>query len=360
MRLFGKRPVIRPFTKRVLIVNAALLALALICLIACLSLSGTLESQKAAERWAGESGGDYAQLSCFMSGSDSVDLSRVYTFRQALESRLTEESLELPEGGRPYVDAWSAMRSLGVSGEHGSATATAIAVGGDFFFFHPLRLLSGSYIAEGDYADDRVVLNRELAWRLYGSDDLAGLTVEIEGVPFVVAGVIDRDGDAASQKAQDVSMALYLSYTAYCRLRGESAAIGCYELVMPEPVRGFAESFLREKFPLGGGELVQNSGRFGIKGSWGVLREFGTRSMRLTDVVYPDWENAARYLGDWCALLLAAALVLAVCPAVTLCVALGFGLVHGRRRLAKKLPALAGSAVDRARQRRYARRRAAK
>ena len=294
MKLFGKPPVIRPFTKRVLIVNAVLLALALICFLAFLSLSGTLESQRAALRWAGESGGDFAQLSCFMSGSDSLDLSRIYTFRQALESRLNEESLELPEGGRPYVDAWSAMRSLGVSGEHGSATATAVAVGGDFFFFHPLRLLSGSYIAEGDYADDRVVLGRELAWRLYGSDDLAGLTVEIEGVPFIVAGVVDRDGDAASRKAQDASMALYMSYTAYCRLRGENAAAGCYEIVMPEPVRGFAESFLREKFPLGGGEIVQNSGRFGIAGSWGVLREFGTRSMHLTDVVYPDWENAAR------------------------------------------------------------------
>lgn len=360
MKLFAKRVVMRPFTKRVLIVNTILLALALICLIACLSLSGTLESQKAAERWAGESGADYAQLSCFVSGSDDLDLSRIYTFRQAVESRLAEESLELPEGVRPYVDAWSAMRSLGVSGEHGSATATAIAVGGDFFFFHPLRLLSGSYISEGDYTDDRVVLNRELAWRLYGSDELAGLSVEIEGVPFVVAGVIDRDGDAASQKAQDASMALYMSYTAYCRLTGQSAAIGCYELVMPEPVRGFAENFMREKFPLGGGELVQNSGRFGLAGSWGVLREFGTRSMRLTDVVYPDWENAARYLGDWCALLLAAAIILAVCPAVTLCVALGFGLVRGRRYLSKKLPALAGGAADRARRRRYAHRRAVK
>ena len=350
----------KPFTKRVLIVNAALLVLALSCLLASLSLSGTLESQKAAERWAGESGEDFAQLSCFMSGSDSLELSQIYSFRQALENRLTEESLELPEGGRPYTDAWSAMRGANVSGEHGNATATAIAVGGDFFFFHPLRLLSGSYIAEGDYADDRVVLNRELAWRLYGSDNLAGLTVEIEGVPFVVAGVIDRDGDAASQKAQDASMTLYMSYTAYCRLRGESAAVSCYELVMPEPVRGFAENFMREKFPLGGGELVQNSGRFGIEGSWGVLREFGTRSMRQTDVAYPEWENAARYLGDWCALLLAVAIVLAVCPAVTLCVALGFGLVHGRRYLSKKLPALVGGAADRARQRRYARRRAVK
>lgn len=361
-KLFARRRALKPFTKRVLIVNAALLVLALVCLTVSLSLSGALESQKAAARWAGEDAESYAQLSCFMSGGDSVDLGQIYTFRQALETRLTEEALEEPENARQYTDAWSAVRSLNVSGAHGSAAAAATAVGGDFFFFHPLRLLSGSYIAEGDYMDDRVVLDRELAWRLYGSDNLAGLTVEIEGVPFVVAGVIDRDRDAASQKAQSaqnpqsVSMGLYLSYSAYCRLEGADGAIGCYEIVMPEPVRGFAESFMKERFPLGGGELVVNSGRFGVKGSWGILRDFGTRSMRLTDVVYPDWENAARYLGDWCALLLAAALALAVCPAVTGCIVLGIGLVHGYHYLARKLPALIAEAVDRLRKKRYARR----
>lgn len=355
-RLFTKRGKMKPVTKRVLIVNASALAISLVCLIVCLSLSGTLESQKAAARWAGEDAGDYAQLSCFMSGSDSLDLGQIYTFRQALEGRLTEEALELPENARPYTDAWSAVRSLSVSGEHGSGRATATAVGGDFFFFHPFRLLSGSYIAEGDYMDDRVVLDRELAWRLYGSDDLAGLTVEIEGVPFVVAGVIDRDRDNASEKAQSASMGLYLSYSAYRRLEGADETIGCYEIVMPEPVRGFAEGFVKGQFPLGGGELVVNSGRFGVEGSWGILRDFGTRSMRLTDVVYPDWENAARYLGDWCALLLGVALALAVCPAVTVCAALGLGLVRGCRYLAKKLPALISEAVDRSRKKRYARR----
>ena len=358
--LVAKCAGMKPFTKRVLIVNAAALALALVCLAVCLSLSGRLESQKAAARWAGDGAGDYAQLSCFMGGSDSLDLGQIYTFRLALENRMAEEALEFPENARPYADAWSAVRSLNVSGAHGSGRATATAVGGDFFFFHPFRLLSGSYIAEGDYMDDRVVLDRELAWRLYGSDDLAGLTVEVEGVPFVVAGVIDRDRDSASQKAQSASMGLYLSYSAYRRLENADEAIGCYEIVMPEPVRGFAESFMKEQFPLGGGELVVNSGRFGVGGSWSILRDFGTRSMRLTDVVYPDWENAARYLGDWCALLLGVALALALCPAVTVCAALGLGLIRGCRYLAKKLPALVSEAVDRSRKKRYARRKETK
>ena len=35
-----------------------------------------------------------------------------------------------------------------------------------------------------------VVLDEELAWRLYGSADLAGLSVTINKIPYVIAGVV--------------------------------------------------------------------------------------------------------------------------------------------------------------------------
>ena len=55
-----------------------------------------------------------------------------------------------------------------------------LAVGGQFFEFHPLRLLSGSYIAEGDLSPDRVLLDRELAWELFGGTELTGMSVEVK------------------------------------------------------------------------------------------------------------------------------------------------------------------------------------
>lgn len=348
-------------TKRFLIVNAGLLALALSCWIACTVLGGTLESQKAAQRWAGEGETPFAQLSAFMTRSDSLGLNEVYTFRQALLAKMTEISLEPPEGGALYADAWSAGETRKIYGEHGSADARITAVGGNYFLFHPLRLLSGSYIAEDDVMDDRVVLDRELAWRLFGGEDLAGMEVTIGDRPFLVAGVVDRDRDFASRRADTGALGLYMSYRAWANLSaGEGAEetpatppIQCYELVMPQPVQGFAEAFFRESFQLGSGELVNNTERYTPAALWKLLTQFGARSMHLTDVIYPEWENAARCLGDWCALFFALALALAVCPVVTAVVLLLLALLRLRDILAKRVPAAVDRAVQRSRKKRY-------
>lgn len=345
-------------TLRFWIVNGVLALLALACLLVCLALSDTLESQKAARRWAGEGDTAFAQLSCFLSGDDALTLGDIYTFRQTLTTKLTEASMEAPENGSLFTDAWSSSGKLTAAGDNGSAETPVTAVGGNWFFFHPLRLLSGSYIAEDDMMDDRVVLDRELAWRLFGGVELAGMTVTIgaDAKPFVVAGVVERERDFASKKANTGETGLYMSYRAWEALTADAAEpVECYEIVLPQPVDGFAENLVRENFKMGGGELVNNTKRYALGGVWKIIREFGTRSMHLNNVIYPDWENAARCFGDWCALFLALSIALAVCPAVTAFVTALVLLVRGKDRLAQKLPALASGAVDRLRQRRWAR-----
>ena len=65
----------------------------------------------------------------------------------------------------------SGTARFSVTGDHGAAEVKAIGVGGNFFHFHPLRLRSGSYIAEDDFMLDRVVLDETLAWQLFGGFD---------------------------------------------------------------------------------------------------------------------------------------------------------------------------------------------
>ena len=348
-----------------LIVCAALLALSAACFLTFRALSRTLDSQRVAERWSGDGGAPFAfaQLSCFPAGTDTLSIGDVYAFRSALTNELTGASLTI-EDGNAFADAWSASgEKLQVVGEHGSADAEITAVGGEYFLFHPLRLLSGGYIAEDDVMDDRVVLDRELAWRLFGGTDLTGLTVTVgpAATPFVVAGVVEREQDFASRKARgEGGMGLYMSYRAFSRLSDAgdgsetltAAPITCYELVMPQPVKGYAEDFLQNNFK-SGGEYRNNTDRFTIAGVWQILREFGARSMRLTDVVYPYWENAARCLGDWCALFLVLAALLAILPALTAFI-IGLALlVRGRKALTKALPAAVERALDRVHTRRY-------
>ena len=341
-------------TIHILIVNGVLLLLALACLLTSLTLSGRLESQKAAQRWAGEGDIAFAQLSCFMSEGDTLSLGSVYGFRQTLLTKFTEASMTAPENGSLYHDAWSAFGKLTVTGDPGRGEANVTAVGGDWFFFHPLRLLSGSYITESDMMDDRVVLDEELAWRLFGGYDLAGMTVTINETPYVVAGVVAREQDFASRKANSDTLGMYMGWRAWTALNAE-APIECYEVVLPQPVDGFAEDLFKSTFPVGGGEVVNNTERFDLAGVYGIIRDFGSRSMHLNSVIYPYWENAARYLGDWCALFLALAIALAVSPAVTFFVMLMIGLIRAKDYLSEKIPELVANAIDRPRQRRWER-----
>ena len=352
---------------QILIPAAVLLLLAVGCFVTSRVLAGRLDSQRAAERWAGEGKLPFAQLSCFMGPGDGITPGSVYAFRQTLTNTLAESDLDTSDPARLFVDAFSARGSAKVSGDHGSADAAVTAVGGDYFLFHPLRLLSGSYIREDDLSDDRVVLDRELAWRLFGGEDLEGMTVTIgaDPTPYVVAGVVERERDFATRRARGEGMDLYMSFRAYSALTGSSAAGGqdsnasgalgvdCYELVMPQPVKGYAEGIVKEQFKLTEGEILNNTERYSLSSLWQILRAFGSRSMHLTGVVYPYWENAARCLGDWCTLFFALALVFGALP-VLMGLLLGLGsLIRLKDYLAKKLPALASDAIERSRRRRY-------
>ncbi|MBR1659441.1 MAG: ABC transporter permease [Oscillospiraceae bacterium] len=351
-RIRGLR--LRPRTKRLLIVNAALALLALACLAVVLGLRGRLPAQRAAERFAGDSEFQFAQLSALMSTGDKLNPGAVYTFRRELEKQLSESSLETTERGRLYIDAWCSFGKSKAVGDHGSADVDIVAVGGEWFFFHPLRLKAGEWLYEDDVMDDRVVLDRELAWRLFGGDDLTGLTLDIGGRPFRIAGVVERDGDFASRAARGEGNVLYMSYTAWNAMSEDRATpIDCYELASAQPVEGFVRNFMKEKFPLGGGELVDNGSRFRLKGIWSVLGQFGTRSMQRGGLARPEWENAARCLEDWCALFLGLAALFAVCPVLSAAAAFLVGLVHLRGYLAKTVPALVSEAVDRSRVRRW-------
>ena len=315
-----------------LIMCAALTLAAAVCFLGALFLGGELDSQRAAERWKGEGELEFRQLSCFVPVDEKLSLNQIYQFRTDLMKRLHEAALDADSDQTLFVDAWSCTGKALASTELGKGDASVIAVGGDFFQFHPLRLLSGSYFREGDLMQDLVLLDEELAWILFGSTDLQGLTMKIDGVPFQIAGVIQREQDFASQKAYTAGMGLYMSFDAWKSLH-ETAGITSYELVLAEPVKNFAVNFTREKFPIGHGEIVVNSGRFRMGRLLGLVAQFGTRSMQKLGVLLPYWENAARCMEDYCALLCFLGWLFILVPAIVLTVTLFRLLRRGKERL---------------------------
>lgn len=332
-----------------LAVELALLIAAAGCFVGIHALSRMLPSQLTAERWQGESEQTFAQISCFIPVDETVTLNEIGAFREAAATKLHEAALDITSDAVLMADAWSCTDKVSVSSALGKGEVYATAVGGEFFTFHPIRLISGNYITADDLMQDRALLDEETAWLLFGGTDIQGMTFKINGVPFVVAGVIEREEDYASRKAYTDGMGIFISYEAYTLLDSASAAltgaatadtassaapgIQCYELVMPDPVKNFALNFVKEKFPIGRGEVINNTERFTPSALWTLIRSFDTRSMQTRGVIYPYWENASRGVEDRAALLLILGAALLAVPVLTALVVAVHYAVRGKQTL---------------------------
>ena len=161
---------------------------------------------------------------------------------------------------------------------------------------------------------DRVLLDEELAWALFGSYDVAGMSIQIGERTYPVAGVVHREDDFASKEAYQDGPGMFMSYEALNAI--SETKLGCYEIVMPDMISGYAESVVKDKFPVGDGTVVENTGRYSFGNLWSIFRSYGKRSMNTQGIIYPYWENAARLTEDYAALLLALLILFAICPVV--------------------------------------------
>ena len=78
--------------------------------------------------------------------NEMMTLEQIATFRSAAMTRLKESSLDVSGDAVLMMDCWSTNGTVNVKGEHGKGEAAVIAVGGNYFDFHPIRLLNGDYL----------------------------------------------------------------------------------------------------------------------------------------------------------------------------------------------------------------------
>ncbi len=273
-------------------------------------------SQTAAERWGGSEA--VSQVSCFFSVGAGITEDRIMDFEHSIDKALTDASViqesENP-GARLWADAYSADGQVTISTDKASITADAVGIGGDFFLFHPVPLLYGAYFSGNDVLKDYCVIDEDAAWQLFGSSDVAGMMVEIGGIPHVVTGVVERPSGRLAEAAGLDSTLVYVSCESL-EENGKSNGINHYEIVMPNPVSGFAENYIREN--LGADEketeVLENTSRYSFLSRCQLLLEFGTRSMNGKAIIYPYWENIARGYEDILALLTLFELLLVIYP----------------------------------------------
>ncbi len=276
-----------------------------------------LSDQNTAKRWSEEN--DTAQVSCFFTESTEIDKNKIMSFEHELDTLLKEASITAPnENARLWVDAYSASGKITLSsGKTSLQDASAVGIGGDFFLFHPVRLLKGSYFSGNDLMDDKVIVDEDAAWQLFGSNDVVGMQIIIGGIPHYIAGVIEREEGRFQEAAGLDKTVVYVSFETLEQF-GTTEGINTYEVVMPNPVKNFAYKSVKEKFNLDENRMwvVENSTRFGIEGLLTVIAEFGTRSMNARAIQYPYWENVARGWEDVLAIVLILQIIFLMIPSV--------------------------------------------
>jgi hypothetical protein len=336
----------------VFIILAVLLLLDIILGLICRFIVSDLPDQLTAERW--DEDGGAAQVSLFFTEDQMITVDNIRKLEYTMEKKMQETGItaddddeENSEGtdkkGSPkivdtkpigkedsakseeetaeeepvkiYNSAYSAQGICTLAFENKKAeNIDAIGVGGDFFLFHPMELVSGGYFGGDDLMKDKIVIDEYLAWQLFGSSDIIGQCVTISGINHYIAGVVKCVGGRFNEAAGLSRSTVYMSYDSLAKygtiLSGriseieisedgakmQEGGISCYEVVMPEPVDGIALSIVKESAGLEDKYIavVDNTKRFGGFALFDVIRGFGIRSMWTQPIYYPYWENVAR------------------------------------------------------------------
>lgn len=261
-----------------------------------------LYSEQAAKRWqAGDM--KFAQVSAFISTDAKTDQTALSNIRTAIMTKLKEDGYsDANKGGKPLCDAYYMESEQAITAENISVDVTLSGVGGDFFTLHPFPLKCGNYFSDEDLNLDRIVLDENASWNLFGSSDVEGLQVQIGRHIFTVAGVIRVPTDTVESEAYGEKARAFIPYQRMDKVGTEEKNITCYEAVLPNPIKSYAFNTLSSAFGFGEEEdkgenkdvvCVTNTERFDFFNLIGDLKTFKYVSMRKKPIAYPFWENEA-------------------------------------------------------------------
>lgn len=277
-----------------------------------------LYDQQMAKRWSKEE--DAAQISAFYAKEEVEDATYFRGIEQSIDKALQQASITTEkENARLWIDAISRSGKVTLSSERANVEVKAIGVSGEFFQFHPQKILAGSLFREDSMMQDGVVIDKETAWQLFGSSDVAGMQIMIGQVPHYITGVIERPTGYLAKMAGLEKSLCYLSLDsleAYGRATGGFT----YEVVMPNPIKNFALSTMQTAVGTENENviLIENNSRFQMLPLLKVIKQFGVRSMSFQEISYPYWENIARGYEDILAVFLCLKILLLVNPVIFL------------------------------------------
>jgi hypothetical protein len=307
----------------------------------------TQTSQIAAEKWAGDTGQDYLQMSCFgrgqlqSSGSPallldplvSIGVGDIDSLRKALDELVKvasdvssdskpiedtrSDDIDIPEK-KLWIDAYSTEATCNVVRpatdvlNEISSEAMLTGVGGDYLLFHPLMFVEGSFVSEESSNTQTIVLDESLSWTLFGSYHSVGMTVNINSIPYTVVGVVRKSDTKIDKQSYGDLMRAYVLFEELPRIFPvqpssldnsgsdvSALAIQCYEVVLPNQLDGIAEQNLISAMNTVGKDmknflLVKNTNRFSLLKLYDTVFPIGENYASRNPYTLPHWELSAQ------------------------------------------------------------------
>ena len=335
-------------------------------------------TQQAAERWENEDM-PYSEVSVFYGDTKKADDKTVAEIRSGIMTKLSADSyLDASDtsGKRTFIDAYAGSKEMTVTRDVYEVKGNIYGVSDDFFLIHNIPLLDGSYInpvekrsetGEGrDYF--QIVLDENMAWNLFGSVDVEGMKVTIDGKTFTVMGVVEAFQSDAEKMAYGNYDAAFIPYKVFSVLnKDEVVPIKSYEAVLPNPISNYAYNTLCEALGMGENaeaeeeenrsvlsfgdfEVIENTDRYKIPALYKYGKNKKYETMRTTSISYPYWENVARFEVEHAYKIFRLCIFLLILPFLSV-IALFIWLYHKRgvvfnARNKKKLLGLAEELKD--------------
>lgn len=316
---------LKKFKIILLCINIALLAVFAVLYGVISSLGSRYSSDSAKQLWDSDDR-SYAQISLYLTPENGLDIMSVYSLRKSIDEKLVENSVtndKKNQKGRLWIDAGSGECSTTVTGNMGSCDVTVSGTMGDYFIFHPEKLLSGSYYTDDDINIDRVILDKQCSWQIFGAVDTAGMSVTVGGKVFYVAAVVDSPDSGRDLTAYGSRPRIYMPFSSLKELN-DQAVMTSYEVCMPNIVKDFAYTVMTDINPAdeNSSVVIDQSGRFDIVK---LFKGFGSipESVMITaNLKYPWYENRTRSAEIIAKILAGPAIYILIIPAVSLVYAL--------------------------------------
>ena len=304
---------IRRIPAAVLVVSSVMLLVSIVCIICLVS---SRPERSCAEVWSqggsvayrhmavygrgGRASGDKSPASVQEYGK-CLGKSDVFNVRKSLQGivdqaggkrRKASDNVTDPEG---WEDAYCSFAVADIVYDHGdsenSAEVSVYAVGGNLKAFHPMEYLSGGFLPVKAVDKYQIVLNDELAWKFFGSYDVVGSRVNLWGHDYAVIGVV--------KEHDDTQFRAYIYYDCleeYCAGLEVpvTPAVLCYEVMLPEIVKGEAVTELKNSLPSQDFYVESITGRFGFGRVWDHMIPPGEMSAMLRGYELPYWEVSAQ------------------------------------------------------------------